>query len=164
MRLQILGVTLAIALPAVGLAQSAPPSAAQYMTMAGQSDQFEIQSGELAESKAANLDLKKFAREMIADHTKTSALVMDAAKKSGLPTSPPPPLTADQEAMLSTLQGLSGAAFDKAYSGQQMKAHEDALALQRAYAANGDDPNLKAAAIHIVPIVQLHWTMLQNTR
>jgi predicted outer membrane protein len=45
-----------------------------------------------------------------------------------------------------------------------MKAHEDTLALQRAYAANGEDPNLKAAATYIVPIVQSHWTMLQNTR
>jgi putative membrane protein len=164
MRLHIIGGVLAIALPTVTLAQSAAPPAAQYMMMAGQSDQFEIQSGEVAETKAANLDLRKFGRQMVADHTKTSALVMDAAKKSGFPPSPPPPLTANQEAMLAELQGLSGAAFDKAYSGQQMKAHEDALAMQRAYAANGDDPNLKAAAIHIVPIVQLHWTMLQNTR
>jgi putative membrane protein len=91
MRPRILGVAIAIVLPTVSLAQPAAPSAAQYMMLAGRSDELEIRSGELAEKKAGNLDLRKFARQMVADHTKTTALVMDAARKSGLPPSPPPP-------------------------------------------------------------------------
>jgi len=161
MRLLVLG-ALAIALPTVGLAEPAASPAAQYIMTAGQSDQFEIQSGKLAETKAANLDLRKFGREMVADHTRSTATVMAAAKKSGLPTSPPPALSADQQAMLAELQSESGEAFDKTYVSQQTKAHQEALALQTAYENGGDDPNLRAAAADIVPVVQLHLTMLRN--
>ena len=119
---------LALALPAAALAQMAPPPAAQYMTMAGQSDQFEIESGKLAETKAVSPGLKKFGAEMVTDHMKSTAMVMAAAKKSGMPTGSPPALKADQQAMLSDLRNQSGPAFDKMYMMQQMAAHKQALA------------------------------------
>jgi putative membrane protein len=163
MRSLLLCGAIALAIPAAALAQTmtAPP-AAQYMMMAGQSDQFEIQSGTLAASKAMNPSLKTFGAQMVSDHTKSTKMVMDAAKKSGMPAAPPPPLRADQQAMLTQLQGQSGEAFDKTYITQQMAAHQDALALQSSYAAGGDDPNLKMAAGKIVPVVKMHMGMLQK--
>jgi putative membrane protein len=128
--------------------------------MAGQSDEFEIQSSQLA-VKNGSPAIRNFAEQMITAHTKTTAMVVAAAKKSGLPASPPP-LTADQQGMLAELQGESGDAFDKTYVSQQLAAHEEALALQTAYAKGGDDPNLKAAAAHIVPVVQRHLSLLQS--
>jgi putative membrane protein len=164
MRSYILAGALALALPAAAHAQPATPvpPAAQYMMMAGQSDQFEIQTGKLAATKAMSPDIKKFGGQMVTDHNKSTAMVIAAAKKSGLPTPPPPPLKADQQAMLTELQGQSGAAFDKTYVSQQLKAHQEALALQSSYAKRGDDPNLKAAAGQIVPVVQMHLGMLQK--
>jgi putative membrane protein len=162
MRTYILASVLALTLSAEASAQSITPPAAQYMMMAGQSDQFEIQTGKLAATKATSADIKNFGNQMVTDHTKSTAMVMAAAKKSGLPTSPPPPLKADQQAMLAQLQSQSGAAFDQTYVSQQLKAHQDALALQRSYAKGGDDPNLKAAAGKIVPVVQMHLSMLQK--
>ena len=159
MRLLILGGALAIALPTFGFAQPAAPPADQYVTMAGQSDEFEIQSAKLAVEKGSPA-VRNFGRQMITDHTKSTAMVMAAAKASGLPASPPP-LTADQQAMLTELQGESGDAFDKTYVSQQLTAHQQALALQDAYAKGGDDPKLKAAAAHIVPVVQRHLSLLQ---
>jgi putative membrane protein len=144
------------------LAQTTPPPAAEYMKMAGQSDQFEIQSGKLASTKAQSSDVKAFGAQMVTDHTKSTQMVMAAAKKSGKPASPPPPLKPDQQAMLSQLQGQTGAAFDKTYVSQQLNAHQEALDLQSSYAAAGDDPNLKAAAGQIVPVVQMHMGMLQK--
>lgn len=163
MRSLLLCGALALTLPAVASGQTmAPPPAAQYMTMAGQSDQFEIQSGKLAASKAMSPDVKKFGNHMVTDHTKSSQMVMAAAKKSGMPAGPPPPLKADQQAMLTQLEGQSGAAFDKIYVTQQLAAHKEAFALQSSYAKSGDDPNLKMAAGKIVPVVQTHLTMLQK--
>jgi putative membrane protein len=164
MRSYILAGALALLLPSVALAQPitpAPPSA-QNMMMYGHSDQFEIQTGKLAATKAASPRIREFGSRMVTDHTKSTAMVIAAAKKSGLPTSPPPPLKADQQAMLTDLQSQTGAAFDKTYLSQQLTAHQEALALQSSYANGGDDPNLKATARRIVPVVQMHLGMLQK--
>lgn len=163
MRMTLLCGGLALTLPAAAMAQPmTPPPAAQYMMMAGQSDQFEIQSGKLAASKAMSPGVKKFGAQMVTDHTKSTKMVMDAAKKSGLPAGPPPPLKPEQQTMLTELLGQSGAAFDKTYVTQQLAAHKEALALQSGYAKSGDDKNLKMAAGKIVPVVKMHLGMLQK--
>ena len=160
MRHLILGGALALALPAIGFAQSSAPPAAQYVMMAGQSDQFEIQSAKLAVAKGSPA-VRNFGRQMITDHMKSTSMVMAAAKASGMPASPPV-LTPDQQAMLDQLKGESGDAFDKTYIDQQVTAHQQALALQKAYAADGDNNGLKAAAAHIVPVVETHLSLLQS--
>lgn len=164
MRSLLLCGALVLAVPAVSQAQSSmmPPPAAQYMMMAGQSDQFEIESGKLAADRAADPGVKKFGAQMVTDHTKSTQMVMAAAMKSGKPAGPPPPLKPDQQAMLNQLRAEKGATFDKTYVSQQMGAHKDALALQSAYAKSGDDPNLKMAAGKIVPVVKMHMAMLQK--
>jgi putative membrane protein len=162
MRLLILGGALAIALPTFGLAQPAPPPAADYVAMAGQSDLFEIKSGQLAEAKSMNPAIKKFAQQMVDDHTKSTKMVMSALKADGMQDAPPASLSADQQAMITELKSENGADFDKTYVAQQLTAHQDALALQSGYAEGGDDPKLKAAAGQIVPVVKMHLAMLQN--
>ena len=160
MRLLLLSGVLALAVPAIALAQS-PPPAAQYVAMAGQSDQFEIMTGKLAAEKGASASVKSFGTHMVTDHTKSTAMVTAAAKKSGLTVSPPA-LKSDQQAMFNELKAQSGAAFDKTYVNQQLKAHNEALTLQSGYAKAGDDANLKAAAAKIVPVVEMHIGMLKK--
>jgi putative membrane protein len=165
-RLLICGALL-IAAPATALAQNSPPMAASamappaadYVMMAGQSDTFEVQSGQLAAHMANSENLKKFGAKMVTDHTTSTQMVMAAAHKSGMNPSPPP-LKPEQQQMLADLQSVKGAAFDKMYVSQQLKAHQDALDLQSSYAKSGDDPNLKAAAARIVPVVKMHMSML----
>jgi putative membrane protein len=162
MRSLFISGALALVIPGVAFAQAPAPPAAQYVMLAGQSDQFEIQTGRLASSKATSADLRKFGAQMVTDHTKSTAMVVAAAKKSGRPPGAPPPLKPAQRKMLSQLQSQSGEAFDKLYVSQQLKAHQEALDLQSSYAAGGDDPALKAAAAQIVPVVKMHLGMLQQ--
>ena len=163
----------ALLLAAPGLASAqpgdAPPmagpatSASDYMMKAGQSDQFELQEGRLAQQMGSSAAVKMFGAEMIKDHTKSTKMVMAAAMKSGLPTpAAPPPLRPDQEQMVAQLQGATGADFDRIYVTQQLQAHQEALALQSGYAKSGDDKNLKATAGKITPVVQKHLGMLQK--
>ena len=99
---------------------------------------------------------------MVTDHTKSTAMVKAAAMKSGMPAMPPPPLRPDQQQMLTQLQATSGADFDRTYVSQQLQAHQEALTLQQGFAKGGDDRNLKAAAAQIVPVVQMHLSMLKD--
>ena len=133
-----------------------------YVTAAGQSDQFEIQEGKLAERMGHSAKVRAFGRQMVEDHMKSTQQVMAAAQTSGMPEMPPPPLTSDQQQMIAQLQASSGADFDRTYVQQQMQSHQMALALQQGYAQSGTDPNLKGTAMKIVPVVEHHIQELQT--
>lgn len=162
-----LGVSLTGAAPAA-LAQPAsasamPTDAMGFITAAGQSDQFEIQSGQLAASQGGSGKVRDFGKQMVKDHAKSTAMVMKAASTAGMtPPAGPPPLRADQQQMLGQLQRLHGADFDRTYVQQQMQAHDEALMLHQNYARSGDTPALKSAAAQIVPVVRMHRSMLQG--
>lgn len=155
---------LALTAPLAASAQTAPaPPTGEYMKQAGQSDQFEIQSGRLAVQQASRPAIRRFGEEMVKDHEKSTKLVLAAAKKSGMaPAAGPPPLNADQQTMLAALKGKMGKSFDDTYLHQQMQAHEIALSLQQSYATNGSDPHFEAAAKKIVPVVKKHIAMLSK--
>ncbi len=88
-------------------------------------------------------------------------MVMAAAKSSHL-TPPPPRPDSQQQQMLDQLTSQKGANFDQLYVTDQLQAHQMALALHTGYAQGGSDPNLKAAAAQIAPIVQMHLAMVQS--
>jgi putative membrane protein len=73
-------------------------------------------------------------------------------------------MSSDQASMLSALQSLRGADFDKAYARQQVLAHSQALAVEQSYAAAGTEADLKAAARDATPIIQRHLDMAQQLR
>ena len=132
-----------------------PTRAMPYVAMAGASDQFEIQSSQLALQKAASPAVREFAQMMIQHHQMTTQQVMAAAQSAGL-NPPPPQLMPMQARMIADLQGASGAEFDRVYTRQQVTAHQMALALHTTYARDGDTPSLKQVAATAQPIVQQH--------
>lgn len=138
-----------------------PSTRNAYVTMAAASDLYEIQSSQLAQSKAQRADVRQFAAMLIEHHTNTTAQLMAASQASGF-NPPPPTLTPDKAAMIEQLRDASGADFDRAYLGQQVPAHEQALALHRNYASNGDTPALRTTATAAVPIIQGHLTQARQ--
>ncbi len=138
---------------------SATITTSQFITMASQSDEFEIQEGRMAQSMGHSSAVRQFGAKMVRDHTMTTNNLHKAIMKAGLDVPPPPPLKPQQTQMVAQLQGLSGAAFDKAYLQQQIQSHQEALALQQGYSKNGDVPAIKAASAKTVPIVQRHLDM-----
>lgn len=137
-----------------------PTNRTAYVEMAASSDMYEIQSSQMAQSRATNPAMQSFAQMMITDHTNTSQQLMAASQAAGLPPMTPRllPMHAD---MLSRLQGMSGAGFDREYARQQLMAHQQALALHSNYSARGDTPALKAVAGAAVPVVSRHLNMVR---
>jgi putative membrane protein len=140
-----------------------PPSAADYAIAAAQSDQYEIQAGRVAIAQSHNPRIQAFARDMIADHTRTSEDLAKAAEASGLP-SPPPSMSGDQTLMLAALQSQTGDEFDHTYIKQQVLAHDQALAVSRSYAAGGTDTNLRNFAKSITSLIQRHLGMANQIK
>ncbi len=138
-----------------------PLLAPGYMAQAASSDQFEIQSGQLALQASQNPGVRNFANHIIADHTRSTQMVVYAAQSAGI-TPPPATILPPQQAMLDQLRAAgTGAAFDQAFQQIQIQAHQQALTLHQNYAARGDVPALRTVAGQIVPIVQMHLQAAQ---
>ena len=136
-----------------------PEAAGAYVQLAGASDMFEIQSSQLALSRAQDASVRQFAQTMIDHHTQTSQQLIAAARAAGL--TPEPRLMPMQVQMMEQLEAASGAAFEQLYMDQQVQAHEMAVALHSNYAEAGDTTALRTVARAAVPIVTQH---LQRAR
>lgn len=128
-----------------------------FLIKAAQSDVAEIQGEKTAQEKASSEAVKKFAGQMVADHTKTSDQIKPMAQNRGVPL-PAAPSEKDQRDM-KKMSGLSGAEFDRAYMASQVRAHRDAVALFRNEAKSGKDAELKSFAAATLPALEEHLRM-----
>ncbi|MDB5695887.1 MAG: hypothetical protein JWN21_1430 [Sphingomonas bacterium] len=156
---------ITLALAATMLA--ATPVAAQVMTpaeyvmTAGASDLYERQSSQLVLQTTTDPRVRDFARMMIAHHSRSTADVAAAARRSRVPVARPMLMPLQAE-LVAQLRAEQGPARDARYLAQQKAAHGQALAVQQAYAADGTAPALRRAAAAIVPVVQEHIGMLMR--
>jgi putative membrane protein len=156
MKIALIGL-LALALGSAAAAQT--PSPAEFVAKAGASDTFEIDSGRLM-ATSHNTLVKRFAIQMVTDHTTSTKLVTAAAKADGVRIEKPS-LTVGQRTNITALKAVpEGKTRDDLYVKQQRAAHDDALALMQAYSASGGASHLKATAAKIVPVVEKHQAML----
>jgi len=128
---------------------------ATFVSTAAAAGTFEIDSSKLALDKATSKEVKKFARQMIKDHTKAARQLTNIVKKEG--DAPPADALAPKDAeAMKQLEAASGADFDKAYVGIQEKAHMEAVALFKNYSANPDDKRLGRFAKKTLPTLEEH--------
>lgn len=168
-RLTSLALVLAASAALPVAAQTPPPpppaeaksQADPYVTAAGQSDLYEINSSQVALEKSQDPRVRAYADMMIKHHTKTTAATLKAAKKAGL-TPPPPALSPGATASINELQAAAPADFDRLYLGQQLPAHEAALDLHQSYASGGDKAPLRTSARSAVPIVKRHLDQVKK--
>jgi putative membrane protein len=127
-----------------------------YVQAAALSDQYEIQSSQLARSRAQRPEVRDYAQMMIDHHTQSTEQLWAAARAAGMVRTHVWMLPPEGVKMMEDLGKAYGADFDRLYLRQQVQAHEAALALHGGYAANGDAPALRAVAAAAVPVVTQH--------
>jgi len=136
------------------------PTTADFVKEVAISDMFEIESSKLAQDKG-NAPEKKFASQMITDHTKTSTelqgLVSSGKVKADLPTG----LDSSHQSKLDKLKGESGKDFSSDFDSDQVSAHKDAVSLFERYAKGGDNADLKNWAGKTLPALKHHLSMAQ---
>lgn len=159
MKMLAFALPIAVAISAPAYAQAMSPT--EYVTMAGASDLYEIQSSQTVLQSTQDPKIRSFAQMMIQHHTKSTADVKAAAMKSKLKPKPPKLMPLHAE-LIAQLKAETGTARDQAYIAQQKQAHGQALELHKSYAEGGTAPALKMAAAKIVPVVQQHIDMLKT--
>ena len=98
---------------------------------------------------------------MIKAHSGASEALQAAVTKAGM-GGLPKGLSGDQQKMLGALQSQSGPDFDHVYLKQQALAHDEALVVEQAYAARGDNGDIRQAAASTVPVIQRHLEMAKR--
>lgn len=116
---------------------------------------FEIESSKIALEKSSSEDVKKFAQQMIDDHTKAGEKLASVLEEEGTAL-PPRDLAPKQADAIALLKKADGKDFDAAYVSLQHGAHIEAVALFMIYAAKPDDPALGAFAKETLPTLEMH--------
>lgn len=127
-----------------------------FLAQTMSSNQFEIQSSELAKEKDQDAMIVEIADMIIADHTKAAeklrALLEDNLAKPAEPAA----LAPKHQKMIEQLEAAEGADFSSLYLDMQAQAHMEAVALFRTYAGSGDDQTLVGFARETLPALETH--------
>jgi predicted outer membrane protein len=129
---------------------------AAFVADNGSIELFVIRSSELALQRSSSARVRDFAATMIEDHKGTSAqLSLEGRRLNLLPSTT---LKPSEQAMLESL--VVSSRFDADYVHDQRLVHEQAVALDASYAANGHSPTLRPFAAAALPIEQRHLRLL----
>ncbi|MDQ3040944.1 MAG: DUF4142 domain-containing protein [Acidobacteriota bacterium] len=131
-----------------------------FMTEAAKGGMAEVQLSTLATTKAQNADVKKFAQQMIQDHTNANAELKQLAGKKNVAL--PTDLDAEHKGIKDKLSGLSGAEFDKEYVSAMVADHEKSVNLFKTQADSGTDAETRAFAAKTLPKLQMHLDMIKG--
>jgi putative membrane protein len=140
-------------IPLAALAASGSPDASFYKSLA-EGGVAEVRLGKLAQQKASDPSVKDFAAMMVKDHSAANAQLrtLAAGKSVSLPRGP----GVAARAKKAELEVLSGHSFDTSYVTNQIKAHQDTVALLQKEISSGSDSDAQAFAQKVLPTVQAH--------
>lgn len=120
----------------------------------------EVRLGNLALQKSQNEEVRRFAQMMVDEHTASNNELMQlaAGKNVTLPTD----LDRRHSGMMTKLNNLSGANFDREYMKSQVSDHEKMIKLFRKQSERGTDADAKAFAAKNLPNLQSHLQMART--
>src|SRR6201993_4125530 len=116
------------------------PKTEDFIKEAATSDMLEIEAAKIAQQKG-NADEKKFAEQMITDHTKTSS-ELKGMVPAEMTSAIPPSLDDSSQKKLDKLRDAKPEDFASDYDPMQVNAHKDAVSLFERYASGGDNAKL----------------------
>lgn len=129
----------------------------QFIIDAAHGGMAEVRLGELALRRSTSPEVKRFAQQMIEEHSRANEELMRLAKQKGVT---PPATPSKYEAAMKRLMQLSGESFDRAYMNEAgVNSHLESTAVYQRQAELGQDSDLKAFAAKILPRVQGHLEM-----
>ncbi len=136
-------------------------SAADYKfaAAAAQGGTLEVTLGNLAQ-KSTTPAVKQFGQRMVDDHGKAGKQLNDLAAKKGATL--PAGITDEQQKEVDHLGLLSGSQFDRAYVAFMVRDHRADLKEFKRAAQEVEDPDLRAFAAKMVPIIQEHLAMAES--
>lgn len=125
-----------------------------FITKAAEGSMEEIALATTVSQKATIPEVKSFADRMVSDHTKASDELKSLAAKKGVTL--PSEMDKSQQSEQDKLAKLTGKKVDKEYATYAVKDHEKDLKEFQKAAKDSKDPDIKAWAAKMVPILEDH--------
>lgn len=157
---------LLAALVVIGLAPAATAQAAvqpstqdtQYLQALHQVNLAEIITGDLAQQKAQNQQVKDLGARIATDHTQLDQAVQSTASQLSvtLPSEP----TADQQAVVDQLNNVSGEEFDRQWVTAELAGHVQAIQATQTEISQGSEQSVVQLAQDALPVLQAHYDAL----
>ena len=122
----------------------------------------EVELGKLAQEKASNQAVKDFGAMMVKDHSKANEEMIGIAKSKNITL--PATLGKDEQKVKDDLEAKSGAEFDKAYVEDMVEDHKKDVKEFDEATRKLTDPELKAFAMKILPVLKTHLSEIQKIK
>lgn len=152
--------TLAAVPPAPAPAAAPAINDAQIAHIAVTANAIDSAAGELAKRKGSAKEVKDFAQTMITDHgavNKEAVALVTKLSVTPEDNDVSRSLKSGADATTATLQGLSGAAFDKAYIDNEVTYHQAVLdAIDKTLVPSAQNGELKALLEKVRPAIAAH--------
>jgi putative membrane protein len=148
-----LGCVLVLSLPVLAQAKTSPADRA-FLKMAAQADMTEAHIGQMAETQASESQIKDFGQKLINDHTDAYTQLTALAAKTGEVI--PKGIDVRKISTVEQLMKLKGKRFDHQFVQAEIRDHEKALADFKREAQHGQDPDVKAYASKMIPLLEGH--------
>jgi putative membrane protein len=133
---------------------------AQIASIVVTANQVDIDAGKLASSRATNPDVKKFAQQMVTDHTGVNKQATELVTKLHVTPKDNPTaqsLKAERQKNVAHLKTLKGAAFDKSYVDNAVTYHQQVIdALDKTLIPSASNAELKALLVKVRPAFVAH--------
>jgi putative membrane protein len=133
----------------------------RFMREAAEGGMAEVMMGQLAIQRTTSDEVRRYAQQMVDDHTRANAELMRIAQSKGmtLPTGP----SSRQRSMMTRMQAMNGADFDRMYIREAgVNAHRTMERLFQREIERGSDADVKGFASATLPAVQMHLQMAQQ--
>jgi putative membrane protein len=123
-------------------------------------NRWDIATGSLAAKKATRADVKEFGAMLARDHEQVRQQGRDLAKKLAVTPTPVAkdfPLLKNHEEAMKKLDGLTGAAFDRAFLEHEVAFHKAVIdAVTTTFLPAIKNAELKAFVTKVAPAFQAH--------
>jgi putative membrane protein len=139
-------------------AMSAPDR--EFVMTAASSDNMEVEASRLALERTKSDAVRKFAQQMVDDHTKTGEQLRTIARNAGVTEAMQ--MNSMHSGDLDKLRGMNGRDFDREYAAQVgVAAHQQAVTLFERAAREATEPQLKSFAEQTLPHLRDHLKQAQ---
>jgi putative membrane protein len=133
----------------------------QFLITVAQTDLTEAHQGQMAQNQAARDDVKDLGRTLATDCTHSYEEITTMAAKAGVAI--PTGLNVNKIRSVQQLAHLKGSRFDVLYTKNEVLAQKKAIAVFRREAAHGRDAGLKAWASKMLPVLEKHRELAQQS-
>ena len=131
-----------------------PFNDADFVKIAASAGMHEVEISKLAQTKARNDAVKKFAETLVNDHTKINDALKAAAKDANIPV--PDKLLDEHQKEVDMFREYKGTNFDVDFVKHQVKDHEQAVALFTRATKEAKNEKIKDFATKYLPTLQSH--------